>query len=502
MSRSDRLLKSSLVVLAVIVVAKLFALGEDAVVASLIGTSEVADSYYMSADIIQLFWYFGSLGIVRVFLPEYKRQLTIYGDSHAEGYSRSMFVVFTAFSILITAILAILAFPITKLTAFGFSSENKSATAEFVRLRTPQILFWCWTSLITAKLQSKNRFFVSKIPEAINHLPVIVLPLFFFRRFGAASIFAGLIVGSMLGFLIQYAFSDNFRLFRSGFHLNGAGVKESLKRIPAAFVSAAMTQIHSFVDKIMASALPIGAVSSLSYGHKMYTAVNGLISSAVSTVAYPKITEYATLDDKDRLTTLVRSILSVLLFVSVPVSFGFICFSQEITRSLFLRGAFDAGSASQVAIVFSAYAFGLPCAGINSILQLLFFAYGNTKVPMLISILSIICNIILNYVFARIFGVTGIAAASSFASLISCIFLIVFLKGRIRIINIPLLVRTLRLLAFALAACCVAFGITRFLVSDHQSNLRILLGLVLGAGVYLPLVYVFDKGLFQTIKAL
>lgn len=502
MNKRDRIVKSGIIVLVITIIAKLAALGEDAVVASFMGTSDSADSYYMSADIIQLFWYFGTLGIVRVFLPEYKRQSTLYGEDAAEQYSRNMMAIFSWFVVAITVAILLLADVIVDMAAYGFTEENKALCASYTRYRTPQIIFWCWTSILTAKLQARKKYSASKIPEIIVHAPVIVLALLLYNAVGVQSLFWGLIIGSILGFLSQLICDGKRHSLSVKFSLKDRGVIDSLKRMPAAFVSAALAQIHSMVDKVMASAQPSGAVSSLSYGHKMYAAVNGLISGAITTVVYPKITELATVNDKDQLSQLMKNVQLLFAGVMVPVAIGLTLFSADFTKVLFMRGAFGEESVSQVAFVFSAYVLGIPFAGMNSIVQLVYFAYGNTKSPMLISLVSIAGNLVLNYVLSQLWGVGGIAIASSIAMMVACIVSIILVRKYVAVVDRKFLVDCLIVVLLALISCFVAWMITNWTVPASMSLVRLIMGGMIGVLIYLGLVYGFKRELIHLLKKL
>lgn len=502
MKSNNKLIKSSVVVLIAMIVAKLAALCEDAVVASMIGTTETADSYYMSADVVQLFWYFGTLGIIRAFLPEYKKQLTNNGVSAAERYSDNMMSLFSLFSLAITILLLIFSLPLVRLVAYGFSSESKHICSDFVRYRTPQILFWCWTSMLTAKLQSNNKFLVSKIPEILIHIPVIVISILFYNRYGIITLFIGLFSGSVIGFISQIVFTNNKKLFTLTFNHREEGITDSLKRMPAAFVSAALTQINSIVDKVMASSLTAGAVSSLSYGHKMYTAVNGLISGAISTVSYPKITEYAAKGDKTELSNFLRNVMRVLLYIMIPFSVGLVLFSKELTSILFMRGAFNADSVENVSVVFSAYAIGLCFSGVTNIIQLVFFAYGDTRTPMITSIIGIACNIILNCILVQILGVYGIAVASSCAAIVTCICLLIILRKYIRIINKSVMLNTAKTLLLSLISCGIAYIACHQLLSNEHDLLKLIVGGVTGILIYVALTCAVDREIFKIAKNL
>jgi len=108
-------------------------------------------------------------------------------------------------------------------------------------------------------------------------------------------------------------------------------------------------------------------------------------------------------------------------------------FSRELTTILFMRGAFNADSVNSVSIVFSAYAVGLCFSGVTNIIQLVFFAYGDTRTPMITSIIGITCNNIFNCILVRILGVYGIAIASSSAAVVTSICLLLILRKKYRL---------------------------------------------------------------------
>ena len=331
---------------------KAIAFIQEVIIAALVGTSEIADAYYMTNSIMQIFWSFLSLGISRVFLPEYKKSIVFGGKVAGEEYANNMMTLMLIASVLLSILTFVLAPSLVNIFAYGFSDEAKRLCVEFSRLRVPQYVFWCCITIISAMLQSNEKYIGSKIHELTVHIPVIIVAMLFFDRWGIYAILAGVLLGSLIGLLTQIPFLSWGHRFRFIPKMNDDEIKESIRRMPAAFASAAIVQIHSFVDKVMGSMQPIGAISALSYGGGLYNAASGLVSSAFATVTFPKISEFAAKDDLDRMNNYVLRVLQALWIIAIPTSIAFPLYAKQLVSVLYERGSFDSSDTLLVAGVF------------------------------------------------------------------------------------------------------------------------------------------------------
>ena len=78
-----RILKNVGVVFAILILAKIAAFANDAILAAFIGTSADADAFYMVLGIQQVIYPMLSVGIWKVFLPEYKKNMVLNGEKSA-----------------------------------------------------------------------------------------------------------------------------------------------------------------------------------------------------------------------------------------------------------------------------------------------------------------------------------------------------------------------------------------------------------------------------------
>jgi len=90
--------------------------------------------------------------------------------------------------------------------------------------------------------------------------------------------------------------------------------------------------------------------------------------------------------------------------------------ANPIIHLIYERGVFVSEDTSKTANALAAFSLGLPAFVIAKILIPVFYAKGDTKTPMRITIYSLLVNTFLNIVLMIPFGHVGIAMGSSIAS--------------------------------------------------------------------------------------
>jgi putative peptidoglycan lipid II flippase len=126
----------------------------------------------------------------------------------------------------------------------------------------------------------------------------------------------------------------------------------------------------------------------------------------------------------------VRSI-NVVILITLPATFLIISLAEPIVRIAFQRGAFDqvATNMTKSAVVF--YIIGLSSMSMNFVIQKVYYAFQDTKIPMLNSLYSMIINVILSLLLAKTMGHAGLALGTSIAGIFMCISLMGGLKKKI-----------------------------------------------------------------------
>jgi putative peptidoglycan lipid II flippase len=135
-------------------------------------------------------------------------------------------------------------------------------------------------------------------------------------------------------------------------------------------------------------------------------------------------------DDRAVRSTLAEG-LSLMLVMNVPATVGLIALATPIVRVIFERRAFLPADTAATAAALQFYAVGLLGYSIVRIASPAFYALGDSRTPVKISIAAVIANAALNLALVRILGYRGLALGTSIAALFNAGALIWFLHRRL-----------------------------------------------------------------------
>ena len=270
------------------------------------------------------------------------------------------------------------------------------------------------------------------------------------------------------------------------------------RRFWPAAIGSAGTQINLLIDTILASLLPIGAISQLYFADRIAQLPLGVVGIALGVALLPTLSrlEQVKVVDTAAVRQVLRRGIIIGMLAACPALAGIMAISDDLIRGLFAYGAFDPAMVSSTAAVLMAYGAGIPAFILIKTLQPSFYAAGDTATPMRITILSVGINIALSIMLMQIIGVAGLALATSISLWISTLILMLILRQRDRFevsVFYPLI-------KIAAAAGVMAAGLMVIRHGlDHFAAWQALVILMLSsAGIYLPLIYVM--GVWRGLK--
>ncbi len=454
--KSKSTIKSIGIVFWVLLLAKIVAFANDAILAAYLGTSMEADAFYMVLGIQQVLYPMLSVGIWKVFLPEYKKRLTLSGRQEADSLANKMLLLFGGISVVFAGLIFIFHKGIVMICAPGLSVEGKALCGELLQISAPLYIFIIISTIIAVMLQCHGKFLGSQIREVVSHIPTIVFAIFLYGKFGVRVLAYSLVVGSILRLLVELPFIDwgfRFQIRAGGFNHEE---KKTLKRIPEALLTAGVEQINTLVDKIMASGMAVGSISALNYAHKIMNVFSGLFASAIGTTLYPKMAQLAAENDHQSLENMLRKSICIISFFMVPITIGSLFYSELIIACVFQRGNFGIQATRITAAVYGFYAIGLLFIGLKDILSNILYSYGNTKAAMKVSMITVASNVIMNILFSWFMGANGLALASSMAAVINNIVCLVYLRHYLKISYKSIIMELIKVLAASVLACLIS----------------------------------------------
>jgi putative peptidoglycan lipid II flippase len=244
------------------------------------------------------------------------------------------------------------------------------------------------------------------------------------KKFGVLALAIGTLTGGTVEAILAGA-----GVKRMGYPIipRWAGVSPALRQVTTQYAPlVAITLVMSgsaLVDQSMAARLGSGSVAALSYGTRLLGVLVVIGPTAMGTAVLPHISATAILAEPVALRRTLRSYGLFVLGVILPVTAGFIYFSQPIIRILFQKGAFDVAATHMVSTVQRAALLQLPIAVLLALEIRLSSAHKANRLLYRVSGLSLLLTIVLDMVFMRWWGVVGIALAGFGSRLVSSLYL-------------------------------------------------------------------------------
>ena len=225
-SVGNNILRGTVIIVVVGIVAKLAAFLSEAILAAFLGTTYQSDAYYMVSSIKNVLFPMLGIGIWTVFLPIYKEKVTTGRLDEANKLSDQSISIFALASVILAALLVIFADGFVSVIAPGFEGETKRLCVQLVRLSAPMYIFITAAAVYSSILQSHDKFFGSQIREVASYIPTIVAAIFFYRFFGVKTLAVALALGGALRLLVELPFVDWDYKFRPDFN---AVLRENLR---------------------------------------------------------------------------------------------------------------------------------------------------------------------------------------------------------------------------------------------------------------------------------
>ncbi len=451
----NKILKGTLVIVLVGLLAKFASFIAEAIMAAYLGTTYQSDAYYMIASIQTVIYPMMSIGIWKVFLPLYKGHLAKKEYDTAYSFTNKILTFFTLVSTIVVILLIIFAPFVVSIVAPGFEGATRTLCIKLVRISSPMYIFIIASSVYASTLQCHGKFFGSQIREVASHIPTIIAAIVFYKTFGINAMAIALVIAGMCRLIIELPFVDWGYKYKPDYKFKSDEFILMLKRLPSALISAGVAQLNSLVDKAMASTLPTGTVSGLNYGHKLTNVFSGLLSSAISTAMYPQMVELISLKKKDALGKLIVKIINIFCVLMVPATLGCVLFRTELVSAVFQRGAFDESSTTLTSNIFALYCLSLFFVACNTVVSNVFYGNGDTKTPMFISLTNLGINVALNIVLIHFLGVNGLALATSLSSIITFFVRINASRKYVKIRRKEIFITSLKVSLASLIACMI-----------------------------------------------
>lgn len=451
------LLRRSASISFAVFISRIFGLIRDIVFTSLFGVSFLSDAFsyaYRIPNLLRLL--FGEGALSAALIPIYSRIKERESLKSQIDFATNIIWFISIFLIFTTLIATVFTPYIVSAIAPGLELKTKLLTVNLTRIILPYMLLIGVSSTVISILNYHNYFFLPSLSSAFFNIGIIFTSLMsylFFTRDPLKMVYifsAGVVIGGIFQLLINIPL-----MHKVGYNITlpKKKGKKYLKNLWEKFlpgvIGFGIRQINSYVDLFLASFLIVGSASALTYSYRLMQLSLGIFGVPIWSVILPTFSKQVVKKDFSALSKTLKDGIILVFYVMLPITILMIILGKDYIRVLFFRGAFDLRALEMTYVSFLYYTVGLTLYSINHIFVALFYAFGNTKTPVKISLLIVIINIILNIVLMQYYAHAGLAMATAICAFIYSFLLYVKIHKLFPVISFKSIIPTLIKLVFS-----------------------------------------------------
>ncbi|TMB32927.1 MAG: murein biosynthesis integral membrane protein MurJ [Deltaproteobacteria bacterium] len=372
-----------------ILLSRLAGLVRQSVFGHYLGTSDAADAYNAAFKIPNFLQNLLGEGVLSAsFIPVYA-SLRAQGDEEearkvAGAVAGLLSLVTTAFTVVGVAATPYLIDAI----APGFSGDKRALTILLVRIFFPGTALLVLSAFCLGVLNSHHRFFLSYVAPVVWSAAQIAALILGGRGFRMGPFDLAVVTawGAVVGALLQVGVQLPAMLSCLGGRLRlslgraNAHVRDVVRSFFPVVAGRGVVQLSAYIDNVIASWLPSGAVAALAYAQTLYTLPISLFGMSISAASLPSMS--AAQGTREALHKQLSSGLRAIAFPVVPTVIAFLAFGDVAVAALFRSGRFSADDVRYVWMILAGSTVGLLAATQARLYSSTFYALRDTRTPL------------------------------------------------------------------------------------------------------------------------
>jgi len=360
---TSKLIKQSLFTASVITVvagilSRPFGYLREAVIADYFGTSSILETFVLAFTVPELVAAIVFAAVPTALIPALQGSETWRPGSEARLFWRGFAVLAVALGGL-SIVVYLLRSEIMIWLAPTLDHDAHELGCQILGIVTLVILFRGLEAYFRGWLHKYKHFLGPALSPFILNATLLVSIFLLYNSLDIAALAVGWLIGTVLLFI--YNGLVVWRVVAPGI---GSGETKSqslwLKLVISVAILEMISLAYPAVDRAIASrCLGDGQIAALRYSFYLTQFPPGLLVVTFSLASFPWISDLSVPSAKEKLLTLYRQSVGLIVFAMLPIVCGMVIFAPEIVKVAFQRGEFDALSTQLTTGPFVAYSIGL-----------------------------------------------------------------------------------------------------------------------------------------------
>ncbi|MFD1318484.1 lipid II flippase MurJ [Loigolactobacillus zhaoyuanensis] len=380
------------------------------------GTSSMLDAFYLAnVFTVSIFTIIGS-AITTIVIPELNAKISF---QQRKIYIEKYLTFIRILALILSSILFIIIIFGSNFIVPNFSTQNKILFIILTGILLISQQFKIQASFSVSLLQNEGHYITPRVLDIIPvGIPALYLLLVNSVNIVTLTILTAIayILETMFFNYLQYRLNPEF-VFRIRFGLD-SDVKKMLTNTVPILLSSTVFQIQIMLSNYVAGFFGHGYITLLSNTNQIMGIFQSLFIMNLINMIYPKLVKDIKKNLQDGISHVSRYV-SLTNLIVILLIWGYAAVGFDLIKLLFVRGAFTATDARTVYQYGLILGLAMPFDVIRDYSYRIYYANGNTKKPMSNSLTTVVINIVLIVIFAKLIGPASIIVAPALGTFFS-----------------------------------------------------------------------------------
>jgi len=394
-------------------------LGRDVLMASALGASIWSDMFFVAFKLPNFFRrIFAEGAFTQAFMPSF------VASRNKGVFATAIFLRFLLFLVGFSIVITLFPEPITKLLAWGWTSDQITNTATLTAINFWYLDLIFIVTFLATLLQYKEHFATTAMATALLNISMIAALWLYIKedpKDVAYALSFAVLIGGVLQVIVHVMAIKKFNLHKillGGWkYRKQKDVRGEEKAFKSLFIPSIVgnstPQISAFVDTLLATFLMTGSVSYLFYANRVFQLPLALIAIATATVLFPSVSKALKNNQEDKAYANLNTAFWLLAFLLGGAMIGGILLAEPIVWLLFERNNFTIDNTIETVSVLQMYMIGLLPFGLAKLFSMFLYASHRHLKAAKIAIYSLITSVTFSFILMQPMGSSGLALAGS-----------------------------------------------------------------------------------------
>lgn len=433
----SQMLKSSGALGAATLASRVLGMAREMVYARFMGDTWVAGAFILAFQIPNLFRrLLGEGALTAAFVPIFKEKEKT--GSPAELW-RAANAVISGLVAAAGVLIVLVVIGLSAALALGRFTEPTRLMLELLRLMFPYLLLVCVAAVFIGMLNARGHFFLPAMGATLLNVVMIASVLWLAPRMGLElhqQIF-GLAIGVLVAGVAQAAFQLP-SLRKEGYRFQWVSprgdetVRRVVRQMLPGTIGVAAFHINVLATQTFSYWLDPSIVASFNYAVRLLEFPQGVIGLSFATYLLPTLAGLAADKKYPEFRQTVGQGLGYVFFINLLAAVLLLALAEPIVRLLFERGRFGPLATSRAAFALACLAPSLVAYSLVNILARAFFALGDTKTPMRVSLFCLGVNLLFAVLLVFPFAQGGLGMANTISATFNVALLFYALRRKLK----------------------------------------------------------------------